>query len=86
MITSDIGEQEFQIRIGSKVVTSDGHALGKVSALLPDRFTVEKGLLSKRQTTIPRSAINTYDPDGSGTVYLKATQDDANADNWTVRP
>ena len=33
MITSDIGEQEFQIRIGSKVVTADGHALGKVSAL-----------------------------------------------------
>jgi len=62
MITSDVGDQEFQIRIGAKVVTSDGHALGKVCALLPDRFTVEKGMISKRQPTIARGAINTYDP------------------------
>jgi hypothetical protein len=63
--------------VGAAVVTADGHNIGKVVAADPLTLAVEKGLLFKRDYLVPRSAINRYDPNGKGTVYLSLTQDQA---------
>jgi hypothetical protein len=77
MFPSDVPEQEYQVRMGSTVVTADGHKLGTVIAVSPEALTVEKGLLFKQDFIVPRSTINRYDPNGDGTVYLTVTQDQA---------
>ena len=79
MIAGDVPEQEYQTRIGSKVITADGHMMGTICTQSADRFTVERGRLFKRHCTLPRSAINTYDPAGGGTIYLTAKRDEVSA-------
>jgi hypothetical protein len=80
MITGDVPEREYQTRIGSKVITADGHTMGTICTQSADRFTVERGRLLKKHCTIPRTAINIYDPAGAGTVYLTAKRDEVSTD------
>jgi hypothetical protein len=86
MFPTDVPDQEYQVRVGSAVVTADGHTMGKVIAADPLTLTVEKGLLFKRDYLVPRSAINRYDPNGKGTVYLSLTQDQALTSGWEESP
>lgn len=71
MIAGDGSESELPIRVGATVVTADGHAMGTICAQTPDRFAVARGRLFKRHCTLPRSAIDSYDPTGPGTISLK---------------
>ena len=82
MDSSDVPEQEYQVRVGAQVISADGHNLGTVIAADPLTLTVEKGLLFKQDFLIPRSALNRYDPTGDGTVYLTVTQDQALTSGW----
>ena len=86
MFPTDVPEEEYQVRVGSQVITGDGHKLGKVITVQPTALTVEKGLLFKQNFLIPRSVINRYDPNGDGTVYLTVNQDQAITSGWTDVP
>jgi len=71
--------QQWQIPEGTDVVGADGEKVGKVVAADASSIVVEKGFFFPTDSTIPTSAINSFDGDK---VYLNVTKDQALTQGW----
>ncbi|MEA2584528.1 MAG: hypothetical protein QOF33_2613 [Thermomicrobiales bacterium] len=79
---------EWPIKEGNEVLSSDGHKLGKVIGFWPDmvaptHLIVEKGLLFPRDYYVPVDAIGGLD---GKHVYLAVTKAVAEAKDWKTPP
>jgi uncharacterized protein (TIGR02271 family) len=70
---------QWNIRQGSEVRSSDDEKLGKVVAMEGQYIVVEKGWLFPTDYFIPTSAISSVDDD---TIYLSVSKDEALSSDW----
>jgi hypothetical protein len=71
--------QPKEIREGFDVIASDGDKLGKVIAVGPDHFVVEKGLFFRTDYDVPLTAIASVDGEE---VHLLVTKEEALHQGW----
>jgi len=75
--------QQWNFKEGTEVVGADGDKVGKVIAVRPTYFVVEKGFFFPTDYYIPMSAIANYDGDK---IYLTVTKDEALNQGWDTQP